>query len=879
MQFDLEKAVAVLGQGTGGPVDALGMAFGIPSCLVNMTKSALSVLPSPVLTGVSQIMEEARDNAGASINRVIKKTYLLNGIIEFDTDRGVLTFISGASQYGIDDNENQFLNSLNAITEAATFGASLWENIQDIESQVAEIAECIGGLSNAQRFANGNSALLKSGVDFDASALPPTASFELDKARLESASNFWNAANDQIGVVASILVGRRGNPELEPCFTDSTIFSGVDFCIQEDFDASAETTEQIFDLVFGPPKSKSGKFILTVDGLYYDYQNSSVYDISAIVPPEAIPMVGERYKFEHDPNLGGRGTAISVKSLNKFFNTIFDEDLIDDSDDMQLFYKEDHFLQFIINQRNKHIDDLKVELSSIEAIEGPTDALTINLKRSIFGQVEKHSRKINKRKKQIEIAIKAPTYYGPGAIFSIGDEIPINDFTFLSGVSMPVALEQQRKLVFNQGEVSGIVLPIKPKFVTSPERGDNIAMDHLVVPLVGVGSIITGSDYDQTSGTVLSLTDNITTDKLIAVYNFLETDIGTTHQSGKTAALNCATINRFGDAELVADSASDLFVSGLGFPLFKGINRFTSGGEASSVGSYMVLPDIADMRNLTYHEEGFSVDFWIHVPELGDQSSELGWGESNHSLFHKVVLACENTGGTFAYDDLNRVPPVFGTDSVRGMVMGFSRERQIARDLDSDSSPNSNDLSSGLVFYVAPTQSVNGDDVVFINNDTSSQCPNSPGWFKCSIDTSTIVNGVSFNDVSSNVMHVNLSVSPSRNEVSIYLDSSLMTTSAISEVFGVTPFSSPSIPSFFQDNSFDYGTSGPALNEYFTPWIVGGGFTDGDLPTGFMGQLQSFRSGLGGHLGSMKFYSKGLTSTEVQKNFDAQKGFFKNIDI
>ena len=37
------------------------------------------------------------------------------------------------------------------------------------------------------------------------------------------------------------------------------------------------------------------------------------------------------------------------------------------------------------------------------------------------------------------------------------------------------------------------------------------------------------------------------------------------------------------------------------------------------------------------------------------------------------------------------------------------------------------------------------------------------------------------------------------------------------------------------------------------------------------------RSGLGGHIGSFKMYARPLTTDEVKQNFDAQKGFFKNI--
>ena len=76
-------------------------------------------------------------------------------------------------------------------------------------------------------------------------------------------------------------------------------------------------------------------------------------------------------------------------------------------------------------------------------------------------------------------------------------------------------------------------------------------------------------------------------------------------------------------------------------------------------------------------------------------------------------------------------------------------------------------------------------------------------------------------------------------------------------------------------------TQGPKLDPNFTPWVLGGGYTDGNLvpnaTAGFMGSFAGAKSGLNGYVGSVKFYSKPLNSTEVLKNFKAQKGYFKNI--
>ena len=88
---------------------------------------------------------------------------------------------------------------------------------------------------------------------------------------------------------------------------------------------------------------------------------------------------------------------------------------------------------------------------------------------------------------------------------------------------------------------------------------------------------------------------------------------------------------------------------------------------------------------------------------------------------------------------------------------------------------------------------------------------------------------------------------------------------------------------------------GPKLDEFFTPWIIGGGWTDGlsskyltdtdgnPIPTsysgGFMGGGNGIYSGFGGYIGSFKIYSNPLTAAEASKNYNAHRLFFTNIDL
>ena len=115
----------------------------------------------------------------------------------------------------------------------------------------------------------------------------------------------------------------------------------------------------------------------------------------------------------------------------------------------------------------------------------------------------------------------------------------------------------------------------------------------------------------------------------------------------------------------------------------------------------------------------------------------------------------------------------------------------------------------------------------------------------------------------------------------MYCDGELLTTSSYNNVFGQDSREAlPDIPSLKKDNSFEYDLSGPQLDPYFTPWIVGGGYTDGMQTGNFMGGLYGgVISGLKGYVGGIKFYSKALSSQEVVNNYEASRSFFKNIDV
>ena len=491
------------------------------------------------------------------------------------------------------------------------------------------------------------------------------------------------------------------------------------------------------------------------------------------------------------------------------------------------------------------------------------------------------------------MAIKAPQLYGDasGSIFPPG-KIPINDFSYLEDYNLNVDLEKQKALVFSQAEVTGIVLPITPTFVASQAKPASMSIEHLNVPTIGKGSILYSPSGSQ-AGTVLSLNDQIVNDKLFAIYNFLETKT-TLPSSLEFDTTNCATTDLYNNGQMVTTSPRNLFSSGLGIPYLEGIvkNKSSDTKAASALGSYFKLPDSPEYRDLTYNPSGFTMECWVHVPHI--TSGSEGWLSGTTSSLTKVLLGCENTGvamgssaldHTGAFRDLDYLENLRGDQFTRGMLCGFTRDRRITQaSAGYSNNQEQNDPSFGrsLSFFVAPTQARDFSSVSFINND---DCQDYASFYKMKVDLSS----TGFGDVSSQFVLVDLAVDPVKDQVRMYADGALVATSSVTKVFGTEKGVGPNLPTFKKNNSFEYSSTtvdaprslrtGPKLNTFYTPWIVGGGYTDGMYLHGnFMGGDRSgITSGLRGHIGSLKFYSKALDTGEILQNYKAQQGFFKSI--
>ena len=776
----------------------------------------------------------------------------------------------------------------------------------------------------------------------------PETQFVIARAQMQESMNFANDCNEQLAIIAKILKARSVNPALEPiinceipnvleivsgtnlrCTTPAQWDAIVGGNTHVDSDGNL-VQEQVFRLTYGPPKAKKGQFILTIDGLYYDAQTGGV---PPDVPVKIIPP-GESYLHDYAPNLGGKGVAIGDKELDVFMNTLFDPDIVSASGFLLPYYDSDHMLQQLIGSRNKHINDLNKQLKTAQT-DGSGAAIVYNMQQGIISQNNKHRQKIDKRKKQIEIAVVTPGSFGSHADIPPMGQIPINDFTYLKDYNVRVSLDLQKNLTFKQAEVEDVVLPLRPKYVAASGSEMGLVADHLMVPTIGAAGIIYDSSTTGSNpATLLNLTDQIITDGLVAVYNFMEANAELPSSdpysdSSKWGVLNCVASSLQANtsldnpiirnnAKLLATTASSVFASpdrttlaGLTIPKLTGLVRYNSIGTEISLGQAVRLPDSADFRNLFYGMRGTSIETWVYTPGINTSSTDSSEpdGEWGPETFNRVILGCENSGGLDDGIALSgaTVENNFDADHVRGFLMGFSRDRQVVNDLSASNDQDLNPLENRC-FFVAPTLSYNSSGISFVNTE-DAVCADQSFMYKMKVDMDSAgSHGKTFDDSARQFMHVVYSVDPSAGNMSIYLDGELMATSGIKEAFGTQMIKTNlMLPTYYVEdsseptkNSFTYNlnstqdeefTNGPRLNNLgqFTPWILGGGYTDGflrwegdaSLPVanGFMNSCHGKISGLNGYLGSTKFYNKTLSPKEVSNNYRAQSPYFKNIDV
>lgn len=739
--------------------------------------------------------------------------------------------------------------------------------------------------------------------------------------------------------------------------------------------------EPLFDFVFGPPVSTGGKFILSDDGIYYDSRIGGIYDkgvneylrqIFEIENRKKKLNTGDLWKLEYAPNIGGKGIPFGKADIDSLKNTIFSEVYDMSSADLELFYINDDILQAFEDDKRAHLEEINGQISGLMSNGySATDSVVRNAYQSVAAIANAYDSKIVKRRKQLQLAALFGPYriskkgdpFGEGNLYHIEkdgtetriERIPVNDFSFLQETGTNVSVEQQKNITLFSEDLDDVILPIEPKFLVSPPGSAPAIIPSFNVDIGGKGSWVnmaegyqyTDEAYSSTTAYVKSITDEIVTDGLLVCYNFLDKEISNP-SSVSFKVDNVAEGSTKLNAMLVAHDAKDVFLSGLGIPFLRGTQWDRRGKYGISFkpmkGSYVRLPNniqggdynknTIELDNLFSSPRGATIEFWVHASHIHSEMTE------EHR--YRLVLANENSGKPFSgnrkttatkatrlvYDIEGN--PRTDPNKVHGMIIGFRDRGHVGV------------TPSGLEFVICPTVGQNDNTwghSVCIAEDTGG---NEYGVIIPS-SVQTAVKNKNIKDVENEFLHFAISFDPAIDTVNVFCDGELLTTSSITASFG-TSFEDMNIPSkVVYDsaakndpaiswwNSF-YSTSGtgdplvlpegsriPQNPVIFTPWIIGGGYTDaigyaGEKmlagPGGFLGAntndsywgngaaigdhfpgqhtpgLGGFRvsgtslvprSGLDGNVGSFKIYTKALSLREAKKNYDAQKGFFKKI--
>lgn len=871
---------------TQGTPEALANAFGMPACMLQLAGNVLALLPDSVLQAIRVDAMLGRMAAEQDIANFVAWIRDRLGIFFPFDENGRLKFLSKFSLFGIDlfSLITKILAYISAIRD---FAASMYAQYESIKGEIDAAKRCLDAYRNS--------------LDTKVGSVTPE---ELESASLDSeldfiqrSVDFVQQATDLINRIDAEFAARAEDPERGPKFlinedVDITQFANEDEIIRA---FTPQQEQEIFRLSYGPPRAKYGKFLLTEDGLYYDSQSNAENGLSlafteiARKKSEFNQTSSLFWTFEHDPNIGGRGKGLSLRQIKDYVDNILDVSKSDDSADLQPYYDQDNYLEQLEIHKNKRVYDLSAQVAEVETEGNYSEAEKLNTRQTLLSELAAFSNKVKKRRKQIELAVRlGKGRYQPGTV-------PINDFSYLAGTNFLVDIQKQRELVLDHDDVNGIIMPVEAKFTQPSKDTLSLTIDQLLLSMVGEANILaSASSLEDIKATILRSETEVVKENLLTIYNFLETNIEPA-SSYKYLLDNCITINNELNAKLVTSSIPSVFSKGLGIPYLNGVVKFDSAGVVQGFANHVILPPRKELEDLLYSKEGVTFDFWIHVPDLVPQN------QGTVQQMYKIILSNENVGIRFTdgkKQPINYIRPDEGNNVVKGFLMGFTRDRRITQGEVASELDVSNP-GSQTCFFIAQTQSVDNSSIGFINKSTV--IPNSEDNCISTKESLCFKLGIPLvSSIEEKFCHMAISINPLKNNISVYLDGSLLATSSLDLTFAVSPHKTLNTPTFITENSFAYtpeylgilskintglGFSDRRnIDSYykFTPWVLGGGYTDGFnvANSGFLGLTYGGRrSALDGYIGSFKIYNKALTSDQIVNNYKAQLGFFSNIDL
>lgn len=749
----------------------------------------------------------------------------------------------------------------------------------------------------------------------------------------------------------------------------------------------------LFDLEYGPPVSVKGQFVLSEDGLYYDSRTGGIPEVSGFAAASSTwdlgfaPNIGGKGKLFGDFEADDLATSIFSKKHEITNDTI---KKLFSLDDVLKSFETDKLRQISIV--SGQIEELRADgetalannyFGSVAAIAAAYDGKIRRRRKQLelVGAYGGHMFQLTDSNGDAYFgADKFETGLGSNIIvqkkgtveefvYKILDRIPINDFSYLRGSGQSVSLREQKDIIIVSEDLEDSILPIRPTFHISQAQPFSVLNSFEVESIapndfVQVQDSSGGQGVSGTGSFIKSLNESVVTDGLILNYNFVSPKVVEASSMENNVTNYAPDLYGSLEGQLVGSSIDYVFPSGVSIPRLQGASYNPSGlDKTASGGSYVRIPNTNNTLNsLTLDNQlnkdtglggGFTFDFWAHVPDLSSISD---------AHRYKIVLANENSGG----DVINSPAGSFGGGSqtfinakrtialgdstkttdfskVHGMIMGW-------RDRGGSTAP------SGVEFFIAPTVSNNDNNGRFghsvciaENTDSNTPAPGTPTelgvYVASSVTTTTATRNVL--DCSGQFCHFSVVFDYVSDLVTVYLDGESLKSAALSTSFDLPEGESLNIPSLtkplpaagspnYYESSYNPGVQiGPRvggdtdLGVLFTPWILGGGFTDsvsqcmsnqqgvaiaGNDPgflgyntndtynittytgNGLIGQhgygygyhsttnaksiggnIARAQSGLDGFIGSFKMYRKALTTSEVVDNYDAQQAYFKNI--
>ena len=169
--FDFSRAAGIISTSPDPIMDTMAVEFGVPACALDLAKDVLAMLPIQGLDGLGSKIADAKEEAIADFNGLMREINLGNGIMEYDTDTGRFVFKANTSGKGIDAGDGVFGDVMDGVGTALGYGAAAWAIGNAAYDQFNEIKNCLSQFNAYEGLGKGLSVNADKFVNFTASSL------------------------------------------------------------------------------------------------------------------------------------------------------------------------------------------------------------------------------------------------------------------------------------------------------------------------------------------------------------------------------------------------------------------------------------------------------------------------------------------------------------------------------------------------------------------------------------------------------------------------------------------------------------------------------------------------------------------------------------